>query len=204
MNITMLSSQKVYRLTNHVLKCVLKRFVVKCSYNLSQKRGTNLIEFVPATIEDLPFIVQVYNQTIPSRMATGDVEPVSVEDRTPWFKSHNQQTRPLLVIKVDNQQAGWVSLNDFYDRDSYRKLAEVSIYIHPDFRGQHVGSQTLDYLDQHVTDYDIDSVVSLIFGHNQPSLRLFKSHGYEQWGLLPKIAEMDGNKYDLVILGKHF
>ncbi|GAY73923.1 GNAT family N-acetyltransferase [Lentilactobacillus kosonis] len=163
-----------------------------------------MIEFVNAKESDLPFIVDVYNATIPSRMATGDVEPVSVADREPWFHSHSEDQRPLFVIKVAGQSVGWVSLNDFYDRDSYRKLAEISIYIHPDFRHQHIGSQTLTFIDEHVKDYDIDSIVSLVFGHNAPSLGLFKAHGYEPWGLLPKIAEMDDKKYDLVILGKHF
>nr|WP_268913697.1 GNAT family N-acetyltransferase [Lentilactobacillus sp. SPB1-3]MCZ0977790.1 GNAT family N-acetyltransferase [Lentilactobacillus sp. SPB1-3] len=152
---------------------------------------------------DLPFIVDVYNATIPSRMATGDVNPVTVADRRNWFHSHNSQTRPLFVVKMNDQLAGWFSLNDFYDRDAYNKLAEISIYVHSDYRHQHVGSQILEYVDENARDYGIDTVVSLVFGHNLPSIGLFKSHGYDKWGLMPKIAEMDDQKYDLVILGKH-
>lgn len=45
--------------------------------------------FTYATINDLPEIVQIYNQTIAGRKATADLEPVSVADRIEWFKQHN-------------------------------------------------------------------------------------------------------------------
>ena len=35
-------------------------------------------------------------------------------------------------------------------------------------------------------------------------MTLFKKQGFEQWGLLPQVAEIDGNHLDLAILGKHF
>ena len=40
------------------------------------------------------------------------------------------------------------------------------------------------------------------FSHNDPSLRLFKSFGFAEWGKLPEIAEMDGKEFSLSILGK--
>jgi L-amino acid N-acyltransferase YncA len=41
-----------------------------------------------ATRADLPSIVEIYNATIPSRMVTADLEPVSVESRVHWFEQH--------------------------------------------------------------------------------------------------------------------
>ena len=49
---------------------------------------------------------------------------------------------------------------------------------------------------------DIKTVVGFVFSHNDPSLRLFKSFGFEEWGKLPEIAEMDGKEFSLSILGK--
>lgn len=46
--------------------------------------------------EDLPQIVEIYNATIPSRMATADTEPVSVDSRVPWFEEHVATSRALL------------------------------------------------------------------------------------------------------------
>ena len=48
-----------------------------------------------ATIDDLPGIVAIYNAAIPERMATADLEPVSVESRHAWFAEHSESSRPL-------------------------------------------------------------------------------------------------------------
>jgi L-amino acid N-acyltransferase YncA len=49
----------------------------------------------------------------------------------------------------------------------------------------------------------INAIVGLIFGHNQPSLDLFERLGFERWGLLPRVARLDGVERDLAILGRH-
>jgi len=45
-------------------------------------------------------------------------------------------------------------------------------------------------------------VVALIFAHNQPSLGLFRKLGFEQWGYMPKVCDMEGFIADVVMLGK--
>jgi phosphinothricin acetyltransferase len=45
-------------------------------------------------------------------------------------------------------------------------------------------------------------MVGLIFVHNEPSLRLFEQFGFERWGLLPRIARLDGIERDLAIMGR--
>ena len=43
--------------------------------------------------------------------------------------------------------------------------------------------------------------MGLIWGHNSPSLALFAQFGFERWGHLPRVAEMDQIERDLVIVG---
>jgi phosphinothricin acetyltransferase len=45
-------------------------------------------------------------------------------------------------------------------------------------------------------------LLGFIFAHNEPSLKLFKQLGFEQWAMLPDVAELDGIERSLVILGK--
>lgn len=59
------------------------------------------IEF--ACKEDLPDIVDIYNSTIAGRMVTADLEPVTVESRIPWFEAHQENHRPLWVLKQREQ-----------------------------------------------------------------------------------------------------
>lgn len=55
------------------------------------------MEFRKAVHADLPRIVEIYNQIIPSRLATADLEPVTVADREAWFASFTV-THPLWVM----------------------------------------------------------------------------------------------------------
>ena len=79
---------------------------------------------------DLEAIVEIYNAAIPTRLATADLTPVSVESRRDWFRSHSDRY-PVWVITDHEQIIGWLSLQMFYGRIAYHKTAEVSIYIAP-------------------------------------------------------------------------
>lgn len=48
----------------------------------------------------------------------------------------------------------------------------------------------------------IKTLLGYIFSHNLPSLALFKSKGFEQWGLFPQIALLDDIERTVVIVGK--
>ena len=47
----------------------------------------------PATIADLPAIVDIYNDAVADRFATADTSPVTVEQRRPWFDAHDDEYR---------------------------------------------------------------------------------------------------------------
>ena len=162
----------------------------------------NNITFRNACIEDLPIIVDIYNSTVPSRMVTADTEFISINDRLDWFKEHNPNKRPLWVVECDGRICGWVSFQSFYGRTAYNGTAEVSIYLHKDFRGKGLGKTALNKVIEECPKFEIDTLLGFIFAHNEPSIRLFSSFGFEKWAHLPEVAKLDGIKRDLVILGK--
>ncbi|MGG3892200.1 N-acetyltransferase family protein [Metabacillus fastidiosus] len=160
------------------------------------------ITFKDANIEDLPIIVDIYNSTVSSRMVTADTEPVSIDDRLDWFKEHNSSKRPLWIVEYEGEICGWVSFQSFYGRPAYNRTAEISIYLHKDFRGKGLGQKILNKAIEECPKFEIDTLLGFIFGHNEPSIRLFLSFDFEKWAHLPQVAELDGIKRDLVILGK--
>lgn len=154
-----------------------------------------------ATLEDLPAIIEIYNSTIPSRMVTADLEPISVESRLEWFKEHDPNTRPLLVLEQEKIVIGWLSLQSFYGRPAYQATAEVSIYIAEKYSRQGWGSYLLKYGLTMSQKWQVNTFLGFIFAHNYPSINLFQKFNFEQWGYLPKVAKLDGVERDLVIMG---
>jgi L-amino acid N-acyltransferase YncA len=49
----------------------------------------------------------------------------------------------------------------------------------------------------------LKTLLRFIFGHNEASLHLFESFGFQHWGVFPRVAELDGVERDLIILGRH-
>lgn len=155
-----------------------------------------------ATIADLPAIVEIYNASIPGRMATADLEPVSVDSRKIWFEMHSSSDRPVWVLEIEDNIGGWLSFQSFYGRPAYRETAELSIYVSPTWRGQGIGQNLLAKAITESPRLNISNLLAFIFAHNQPSLKLFAKYGFQQWGYLPGIAQLDDQIRDLVILGR--
>jgi len=155
-----------------------------------------------ATINDLPAIVDIYNETIEGRMVTADLEPVSVASKLEWFEAHNPETRPLWVVEEDGKVIAWTSFQSFYGRPAYRHTAEVSIYITEQAQGKGLGKKLLEKAIEDCSKLDIKNLLGFIFAHNVASINLFKKYGFEPWGHLPGVAVLDGVERDLVIMGK--
>jgi len=155
-----------------------------------------------ATLDDLPRIVDIYNSTIAGRMVTADLDPITVESRLPWFHAHQPARRPLWVAERDGKVIAWVSLSDFYGRPAYNATAEVSIYLDESVRGQGLGRDLLQYVIDTAPQYGVKTLLGFIFGHNQPSLKLFERFGFASWAHLPEVASLDGVARDLIILGR--
>ncbi|WP_404449771.1 N-acetyltransferase family protein [Sutcliffiella horikoshii] len=154
-----------------------------------------------AAMEDLPIIVSIYNSTIESRMVTADTSPVTVESRKEWFVKHNKN-RPLKVVELNNQICAWISFQNFYGRPAYQATAEVSIYLSEETRGKGLGAILLEKAIKECPALQIENLLAFIFAHNVPSIRLFEKYGFEKWGYLPRVAELDSVKRDLVIMGR--
>lgn len=163
----------------------------------------NCLQIRDALPADLTQIVAIYNASIPNHLATADTQPITVESRLAWFSEHSPTAHPLWIIENDQQKMiGWLGFQPFYGRPAYRKTAELSIYIDPSFQGKGVGRILLAEAIAQAPQLGLTALLGFIFGHNQPSLKLFSHYQFAQWGFLPGVAELGGKERDLVIMGR--
>ena len=154
---------------------------------------------VPA---DLPAIVAIYNASIPGRMATADLEPVTIADREEWFRGFDPARPPLWVYEHEGSLAGWLALRSYYGRPAYHRTVESAVYVDPGHRRRGIAHELLDHALRAAPPMGIGNVLAFVFVHNQPSVTLFEAHGFQRWGLLPRVCEMDGVERDVLILGR--
>jgi phosphinothricin acetyltransferase len=45
--------------------------------------------------DDLPAIIEIYNESIPAGRSTADTEPITVSGRLDWFRKFDAKKRPI-------------------------------------------------------------------------------------------------------------
>jgi L-amino acid N-acyltransferase YncA len=160
--------------------------------------------------EDLSAIVAIYNAAIPGRLATADTEPVTVESRRSWFRDRAWDRHPLWVYEDEETDegsgeariAGWLSFGKFYGRPAYAATAEVSIYVDPAAQRRGVATALLQQAIARAPALGLETFLGFVFAHNARSVALCLKFGFERWGLLPRVARLDGIERDVLILGR--
>jgi phosphinothricin acetyltransferase len=152
---------------------------------------------------DLPAIVQIYNAATATRRSTALLGPVSVEERLPWFHRHSPEHFPLWVAEIESKIAGWLSFHEFIRRPAYNGTAEISVYVHENFRRRGVGRALLQKAIAAAPQLNVRALLGYVLGHNEASLALFEAAGFERWGCLPRIAKFESVERDLIIVGRH-
>lgn len=152
---------------------------------------------------DLEAIVTIYNAAIPGRLATADLDPVTVASRRSWYVAHDPERRPLWVLMDDDRSiSAWLSLQSFYGRPAYDGTVEVTVYVAAERQRRGYGRILLEHALAFAPTVGIKTLLAFIFGHNEPSLALFRLFGFEAWAHLPRVAELDGIERNLAILGR--
>ncbi|MGA2111693.1 MAG: N-acetyltransferase family protein [Anaerolineales bacterium] len=152
---------------------------------------------------DLPAIVAIYNDSIPTRQATADTEPITVDSRRDWFGRHSPQRYALWVCESGIEIVAWLSFSPaFSGRPAYASTAEISLYVSSNHRRQGLGQALLARAVDQSPTLGLETLLALVFAHNAASLSLFGKFQFRPWGYLPKIAKLDKVEGDLIILGR--
>jgi len=152
---------------------------------------------------DWPEIIAIYNHAIDTRIATAHLEHVSVESRREWFEEHNNLRHPIYVDEAAGKVRGWCSVSAYRaGRGALVKTVELSYYVHPGFRRQGVATSLIKHALKGCHESDFENVFAVLLGVNRPSVELLLKLGFEQWGRLPGVAEIDGRKVDHLYFGR--
>ncbi|GIN86034.1 hypothetical protein J6TS2_24200 [Heyndrickxia sporothermodurans] len=91
---------------------------------------------------DLPQVLDIYNQGIKERIATLEVEPKNQEYIQTWYENHQGRYTSVVAENYQNQIIGWACINPYSSRKAYYGVGEISVYIHKDFRVKRLGSNS--------------------------------------------------------------
>ena len=144
---------------------------------------------------DAEAVLAIYRRGLDTGEASFETEP---PDWTRWQRKYHSFCR--LVWEQDGRVVGWATLAPVSPRSCYSGVAEVSIYIDTEYRGQGVGNQLMERLVEESEANGIWTLYSSIFPENQGTRKLHLRHGFREVGIRERIAQRDGRWRDTLIL----
>ncbi len=155
-----------------------------------------------ASIYDLPFIVDIYNQAIRSRLATGDMEEFGVEDRVIWFENFDANEYPIYIAELESRVVGYCTISPYRPgRRAMSSIAEISYFIDYTFHRNGIGTALMQHAISDCNRIGKKSLLAIILDINFPTIGLLENFNFEKWGHLPDIIEIDGKKCGQFIYG---
>lgn len=151
-----------------------------------------------ATPEDLPALLEIYNDEVQHGTATFDLSPKTLAQQRVWLEQHNVGNHPLIVAEQNRKVAGYASLSSYREKEAYRSTVELSVYIGRKYRRQGIGAALMEeILNLARRDPSIHTVVSVITSGNEASLRLHEKFGFVCCGSIREVGKKFGSYLDI-------
>lgn len=145
---------------------------------------------------DAAAIACIYNEGIADRVATFETRPRSAADIEAWFDGMH----PVVVVESAGDVIAFAATSTYRPRDCYAGIAEFSVYVLREGRGQGVGKVAMQALIEEARRSGFHKLVSRVFPENRASLRLLASAGFREVGVYEKHGQLDGAWRDVVIV----
>jgi L-amino acid N-acyltransferase YncA len=145
--------------------------------------------------DDWPAVREIYAAGIATGNATFETESPDWER---WDASHLVGHR--FVARRGGRVVGWVALAPVSDRCAYAGVAEDSVYVSDDARGQGVGRQLLEAVIRSADAADIWTIQTGIFPENAVSIELHQRCGFRIVGVRERLGRLAGNWRDVVFM----
>jgi len=168
--------------------------------NATQKERS--LEIREATREDAAAIAHIYNQGIEDRAATLETLLRSPEERAEWLAARGSRHPVLVAVDHSGIVLGWGSLNPFNPRPAYDHVADFSVYVAREQRGQGIGDALLSALEQRARALGYHKMVLAAFPTNAPGMRLYERHDFQMVGIYHEQGLLDGRWVDVIVMEK--
>jgi len=149
---------------------------------------------------DFGQITDLYNNIVLHSTATYNDRPATIEERVAWGRARAEQGYPLLVAGSSDRIAGFASFGDFRSWPGYRFTVEGTIHIHPDFRGQGIGTALLKELVARAQVLGKHTMIAGVDSENVASLHFLDRFGFQRVGHLREVGYKFNQFLDLVFL----
>jgi phosphinothricin acetyltransferase len=138
-------------------------------------------------VADAAACVEIYTPFVIDSAVSFDIVAPTVAEFSAKI-AHLSETHAFLVADDDGRVAGYAYSGPYRERAAYRWSAEVSVYVHPDYRGQGIGRRLYDALFALMRRQGVRTAIAGITQPNPASMALHHSCGFHTVGIFERIG----------------
>jgi L-amino acid N-acyltransferase YncA len=155
-----------------------------------------------ATMDDVPGILQIYNEVIASSTAIYIDDPVTLENRETWLREQHRRGYPVLVADQGGGDiAGFCSLSDWRGAwPGYRFTVEHSVHVRSDRRGAGIGRKLVEAIFPYARGLNKHIVIGAIDASNDVSIKFHGRLGFREVAHFREVGFKFGRWLDLVFM----
>jgi phosphinothricin acetyltransferase len=165
-------------------------------------KATTSMTIRPARESDLARLTEIYNYYIINTPITFDLDPVTVEDRRPWFAQFAATGPHRLLVAEDlagddGTVVGWAGSHQFRTRKAYDTTAETTIYCAPEHTGRGIGPMLYTALFDAIRGEDLHMAIGGITLPNDASVKLHERFGFTLAAHMHEVGRKFGRYWDV-------
>lgn len=131
-----------------------------------------------ATENDLPQVLDIYNDIIKNTTAVYYYEPHTLEMRKGWFDERKQSGFPIFVAEEDGVILGMSTIGPFRVPTAYLYSVENTVHVAAHARGKGIGKLLMPPIIDAAKELGLHTIIAGIDASNEVSLHLHKSFGF--------------------------
>ncbi len=143
-----------------------------------------------ATLEDLPYVHEIYNYYVANSTVTFDEDAVTLTEWREKFAYLSKLNMPFIVAVSPTQQLlGYALVSPWKQKRAYRFTVENSIYLGPAATGKGLGRPLLSELIALSKDAGLTEMIAVIADQGaEASLALHAQFGFHEVGRMGRVG----------------
>lgn len=149
------------------------------------------------TEEQLPEILDIFNDAILNSTALYDYKTRTMENMHAWYADKLHGNYPIIGAFDENGALlGFSTYGMFRVRPAYKYSVEHSVYVRSDMRGHGIGKVLLHEIVKKAEEQDFHVLVGVIDAENTVSMKLHEAEGFVLTGILKESGYKFGKWLD--------
>jgi L-amino acid N-acyltransferase YncA len=142
-------------------------------------------------------VMDIFNHYITQSFAAYGDQPVEYQHFNRFLEI--ARGYPAVVVKDEADHiVGFAFLHPYRSESTFRRVAEITYFIHPDHTGQGLGTMILEQFIEAAQAQGIETFLASISSRNGMSLQFHSKKGFVECGRFRRIGRKFGEDFDVV------